>query len=248
MDLIEKVLQGDQQATAKLISLIEDEPDADFKEIKILQERIALSYIIGITGSPGVGKSTLIARLIEYYRKDDSKVAVLAIDPSSPITGGALLGDRIRMQMHSPDEGVFIRSMATRGHHGGLSRATGNAVKVLSGWGADTVIVETVGVGQDEVEIMKVADTILVVLAPGLGDDIQMMKAGILEIGDIFAINKVDLDEAGSLKNSLESVRPGRKKDGWSPCIIETIAIKDSGIDELYKKIAEHRKHIKNKK
>lgn len=243
MSLIEKILKGDHKATAKLISKIEDEPTSTLEEIKVLEERIVPVHTLGITGPPGVGKSTLIARLIEHYRKKNKKVGVLAIDPSSPFTGGALLGDRIRMQMHSPDEGVFIRSMATRGQLGGLSRATANAVKVLTGWGAEIVIVETVGVGQDEVEVMRVADTIVVVLRPGLGDDIQMMKAGILEIGDIFVINKIDQEEAGHLERNLELVRPGREKKGWVPTIIKTIAIKDSGIDELYGKIEEHQKY-----
>ncbi|HEA47325.1 MAG TPA: methylmalonyl Co-A mutase-associated GTPase MeaB [bacterium] len=243
MGLIEKILQGDQKAAAKLISKIEDEPTSALEELKVLKERIVPVHTLGITGPPGVGKSTLIARLIERYREKNKKVGVLAIDPSSPFTGGALLGDRIRMQMHSPDEGVFIRSMATRGQLGGLSRATAKAVKVLTGWGADVVVVETVGVGQDEVEVMRVADTIVVVLSPGLGDDIQMMKAGILEIGDIFVINKIDQGETGHLERNLELVRPGREREGWVPAIIKTIAVKGSGIDELHQKIEEHRKY-----
>lgn len=248
MSLIEKIFQGDHKATAKLISKIEDNPGRSFTEISILDKKNVPVYTLGITGSPGVGKSTLISSLVGFYRKKNLKVAVLAIDPSSPFTGGALLGDRIRMQIHSPDEGVFIRSMATRGHLGGISKATTVAVKVLAAWGADTVIVETVGVGQDEVEIMKVADTTVVVLTPGLGDGIQMMKAGILEIGDIFVINKIDLGDDSHLEYHLESVRVEREKKGWIPVIIKTIAVKDSGIAQLYKKIEEHRKYIKNKK
>ena len=248
MNLIEQILQGNQNATAKLLSKIEDKPDSNPEEMAILDKRISTAYTLGITGSPGVGKSTLIACLIKNYRKNNKKVGVIAIDPSSPFTGGALLGDRIRMQVHSPDEGVFIRSMATRGHSGGLSRATQNAIKVLSAWGAHIVIVETVGVGQSEVEIMKVADTIVIVLCPGLGDDIQMMKAGISEIGDIFVINKTDLGESGILKKSLEIVEPGRKSQGWNPVIIETVAIKNSGIDELHRKVEEHRRKVENEK
>jgi len=247
MNLVEKILQGDPGSTAKLISKIEDEPGTDFEEIRILEAKGTSAYTVGITGSSGVGKSSLIARLIEQYRKNNKKVAVLAIDPSSPFTGGAILGDRIRMQMHSLDEGVFIRSMSTRGHLGGLSQAAANTIKVMAAWGADTVIVETVGVGQDEVEIIKVADTILVVLSPGSGDDIQMMKAGILEVGDIFVINKADRPEAENLKGTLESVNPGRKDEGWQPCVIETIALKGSGIEELYEKIEEHRKYTRKK-
>ena len=245
MNLVEQILQGDPQATAKLISKIEDEPGTDFEEIRILEAKGISACTVGITGSSGVGKSSLIARLIEQYRKNNKKVAVLAIDPSSPFTGGAILGDRIRMQMHSLDEGVFIRSMATRGHLGGLSQAAGNTIKVMAAWGADMVIVETVGVGQDEMEIIKVADTILVVLSPGSGDDIQMMKVGILEVGDIFVINKADRPEAENLKSTLESVNPGRKDESWQPCVIETIAIEGSGIEELYEKIEEHRKYTR---
>ncbi len=248
MKLVEKVLQGDPKATAKLISKIEDEPGTDLEEIRILEGKGISSYTVGITGSVGVGKSSLIARLVERYRKNNKKVAVLAIDPSSPFTGGALLGDRVRMQMHSLDEGVFIRSMATRGHFGGLSQAAGNTIKVMAAWGADIVIVETVGIGQDEVEIRKVADTILVVLSPESGDDIQMMKAGILEVGDIFVINKADRSDAENLKGTLESVNPGRKEKGWQPCVIETIAIEDSGIEELYERIEEHQKFTRKKK
>lgn len=248
MKLVEQILQGDPGATAKLISKIEDEPSTDFEEIRILEGKGISSYTVGITGSVGVGKSSLIARLIERYRKNHKKIAVLAIDPSSPFTGGALLGDRIRMQMHSLDEGVFIRSMATRGQLGGLSQAAGNTIKVMAAWGADIVIVETVGVGQDEVEIIKVADTIVVVLSPESGDDIQMMKAGILEVGDIFVINKTDRPDAENLKGTLESVNPGRKKEGWQPCVVATIAIEDSGIEELYERIEEHRKFMRKKK
>lgn len=248
MSLVEKILQGDQEAAAKLISKIEDKPGSTLEEIKVLEEKIVPAYILGITGPPGVGKSSLIACLLKRFRGKSRKVAVLAIDPSSPFTGGALLGDRIRMQMHSSDEGVFIRSMATRGHLGGLSKAAADTLKVLTAWGAVTVIVETVGVGQGEVEIMKVASTILVVLSPGQGDDIQMMKAGILEIGDIFAINKADQGDAENLERNLELIGKGREKGEWIPAVVKTIATENTGIDELYKKIEEHQKHIKNQK
>lgn len=248
MNLIEKILKGDHRATAQLISRLEDDPAGEFTELKIIKGLASAAHILGVTGAPGVGKSTLIARLIECYRRDRKKVAVLAVDPSSPVTGGAVLGDRIRMQHSAPDDGLFIRSMGTRGHLGGLSRVAAKAVAVLEGWGADTVIVETVGVGQAEVEIMDIADTILVVLAPGLGDDIQFMKAGIMEIADIFAINKSDLAKSGDLLNALHRSGSGRKREGWNTGMLQTAALSNAGMEELYGKIADHRKYLEERK
>ena len=214
---------------AELISRIENRP----KEAGAVVARLPGKDIplIGITGAPGAGKSTLIARLIEEYRARGKKVGVLAVDPSSPLTGGALLGDRVRMQTHAADENVFIRSMATRGHLGGLSRATAGAAKVLAAWGADVVIIETVGVGQSETEIMDLADVVAVILTPLSGDDIQMLKAGVYEIADIFVVNKSDRGRTESLVESLGALyrRP----------VVVTVATEGKGVGELIERIEE---------
>ncbi len=213
----------DTVQAGKLITRIEDDPEKVDSVLAGLEAKEALK--IGLTGPPGCGKSTLIARLIEGYLERKKKVAVLAIDPSSPLTGGALLGDRIRMQMHSVEENVFIRSMATRGHLGGLSPATEGAAKVLAAWGADIVIIETVGVGQNETEIMKVADRVVVVLTPLMGDEIQMLKAGVFEIADVFVINKSDQKKADGLAREL--------KVHFDRPVFLTAANEGTGIEEL---------------
>ena len=214
---------------AELISRIENRPE----EAGAIVARLPGKDIprIGITGAPGAGKSTLIARLIEEYRARGKKVGVLAVDPSSPITGGALLGDRVRMQTHAADENVFIRSMATRGHLGGLSRATAGAAKVLAAWGADVVIIETVGVGQSETEIMDLADVVAVILTPLSGDDIQMLKAGVYEIADIFVVNKSDRGRTEALVERLGALyrRP----------VVVTVATEGKGVGELMSRIEE---------
>lgn len=243
MNSIDAILAGDTAAAAQLISKIEDNPDSEFKEINILREKIIDTRILGITGPAGVGKSTLLARFIENYRRRNFKIAILAVDPTSPFSGGALLGDRIRMQSHSTDPGVFIRSMATRNHCGGVARTTSDAARIMAAWGADIVIIETVGVGQGEIEIMNIAGTIIVVLSPVSGDDIQMMKAGIMEIGDIFIINKSDIGNSAHTKKALIASNPGRKSDNnWIPVILETVATKNIGIDDVIKSVDQHMK------
>jgi LAO/AO transport system kinase len=217
------------------------------------------AYVIGITGSPGAGKSTLTNRLIAHYRKAGKSVAVIAVDPTSPFTGGAILGDRIRMQDHATDPQVFIRSLATRGNLGGLSRATGDCVRVMDALGREVIIVETVGVGQDEVEISQLAHTTCVLLVPGMGDDIQAIKAGILEVADVFVVNKADIDGADrvvrELNSMLELRHAGRPKfeaagktaktfDEWEPPILKVVAAKDQGVDALVEAIERHRAHL----
>lgn len=214
---------------AGLISRIEDRPEEAEAILAGLAAPSALR--IGVTGAPGVGKSTLIARMVEGYRKRGKKVGVVAVDPSSPLTGGALLGDRVRMQVHAADERVFIRSMATRGHLGGLSRATAGAAGVMAAWGADPVIIETVGVGQSETEVMSLADVVVAVLTPLSGDDIQMLKAGVFEIADLFVVNKADRGRAETLAESLRSHfhRP----------VVVSVATEGKGVEELIARIEE---------
>jgi LAO/AO transport system kinase len=217
MGLAEKILRGDVRAAARLMRDIDDDlPDA-WHELKKLYPKTGHAYIIGITGSPGSGKSTLVDKIIEIYRKEGKTVGIVAVDPTSPFTGGAILGDRIRMQRHSTDEGVFIRSLATRGYLGGISRSTDDLINVMDAMGKDIIIVETVGVGQDEVDIVNTAHTSIVVTVPGLGDEVQVIKAGILEIADIFVIN------------------------GWVPPIFKTEAVLEKGIFELVYGVSRHR-------
>jgi len=216
---------------AELITRIENRPGEAEALLAVLPDQTAAR--IGITGAPGVGKSTLIARMVEEYRKRGRKVGVLAVDPSSPLTGGALLGDRVRMQVHAVDENVFIRSMATRGHLGGLSRAAAGAARVMAAWGADPVIIETVGVGQSETEIMDLADAVAVVLTPLAGDDIQMLKAGVFEIADIFVVNKADRGRAETLAENLRAHfrRP----------VVVSVATEGRGVEELIAEIGKIR-------
>jgi LAO/AO transport system kinase len=240
-----KILNGDLRAVARLIRDIDDGLPQAREVLKELYPHSGRSYIIGVTGSPGVGKSTLVDRMIEYLRARGKTVGVLAVDPTSPFSGGAILGDRIRMQRHSTDEGVFIRSLATRGHFGGLTPSTRGAITVLDAMGKDYILVETVGVGQDEIEIVRTAHTTLIVLIPGMGDDVQAIKAGILEAGDIFVINKKDREGAEKtrqdLKMMIEMDQERRTKDGWKPTIFFTEAVKNEGIEALMAGIEEHR-------
>jgi LAO/AO transport system kinase len=236
-------------AVARLITLLEDEDERAYQCMVRLYRHTGKAYIVGITGSPGAGKSTLTDRLTHHIRKAGLTVGIIAVDPSSPFTGGAILGDRVRMSQHNLDSDVYIRSMATRGFLGGMSKATGDVVKVLDAFGKDVVIIETVGVGQDEVDIIGIADTTCLILVPGLGDAIQSMKAGIMEIADIFVINKADRAGADQLSAEVcyrvqqdATIKP----TDWSPPVVKTVAVNDDGVDQLWETIGQHRDHLKD--
>jgi LAO/AO transport system kinase len=242
--VIEGVLAREPRAVARAISLVEDGDDELAALSAGIYEHTGGVATIGLTGAPGVGKSTLAAALVRQARKDGRRVAVLAVDPTSPYTGGALLGDRVRMQEHATDRDVFIRSMATRGHLGGMALATPEAVRILDAAGFDLVIVETVGVGQAEIEVAAATDTALVVLAPGLGDAVQMAKAGILEIADIFVVSKGDRDGATQVQRELRQMLQLGAARPWEPPVLVTTATADEGVDELWLAIARHRAHL----
>ncbi len=246
MKLASKVLEGDTIAAAKLISGIEDEAPGTLEEMSHIYPHTGKAYVIGVTGSPGAGKSTLTSNLIGFFRKKNMTVGVIAIDPTSAFTGGALLGDRVRMQPHSADKDVFIRSLATRGWVGGLAKATVGAIHVMDAMGKDIILVETVGSGQIEIDITRAADTTLIVLTPVYGDAIQMMKAGILEAADIFAINKADKGGADILKADLEGMLALKASlpDEWQPGTIITEAIYNRGTAELAEEILRHREFL----
>ena len=240
--LVAGTREGRVRDVARLISMIEDgSPDVP-AVMRMLAPLLGGARVIGITGSPGVGKSTTTSALISGYRARGLKVGVIAVDPSSPFSGGALLGDRIRMQQHATDPGVFIRSMASRGHLGGLSATTPQALRVLDAAGCEVVLIETVGVGQSEVEVAAAADTTLVLLAPGMGDGVQAAKAGILEIGDVFVVNKADRDGADTTVRELRTmIQLGDSPDrGWQPPVVKTVASTGAGIDELIGSIDDH--------
>jgi GTPase len=245
-ELARRLRSGDRRTIARLISLVEDEDPSMAEVVRALGPLVGNAYVIGLTGSPGVGKSTLAATLVSAIRREDQKVSVLAVDPTSPFTGGALLGDRLRMQEHATDPHVFIRSMATRGHLGGLAWAVPHALRVLDAAGADVIVLETVGVGQAEVEVAHAADTTLVVLAPGMGDSVQANKAGILEIADIFVINKADKEGARRAAQDIEQMLQLGVTGDWTPPVIQTVAESGSGVDELWAAIERHRKHLES--
>lgn len=268
-----RVRQGDIRAASRLMRRIDDGDPSAVADLQALFPYTGNAYVLGVTGTPGAGKSTLTNRLIARYRAQGKRVGVLAVDPTSPFTGGAILGDRIRMQEHATDEGVFIRSLATRGNLGGLSRATGDCVRVLDAMGLDVIIVETVGVGQDEIDIAQMAHTTLVLLVPGMGDDIQAIKAGILEVADLFVVNKADLPGADRVVRELRSMLELRhavsampmnhdahhrmqidvsgpkaplaeKTLEWEPPILKVVAAKEEGLDALIEGIEKHRLHL----
>lgn len=245
-ELVSRAQEGEPRAVARLISMVEDASPRLREVAAALAPHTGRAQVVGLTGSPGVGKSTSTSALVTALRKQGKRVGVLAVDPSSPFSGGALLGDRVRMQDHATDRGVFIRSMATRGHLGGLSWATPQALRVLDAAGCDVVLLETVGVGQSEIEVVSLADTTVVLLAPGMGDGIQAAKAGILEIADLFVVNKADRDGADQTVRDLRymlSLGERKERDGsvWKAPIVKTIASKGTGIDDVVEKIDEHR-------
>lgn len=245
MTLAEKVKKGDVGAAARLISMLEDNAPEAAAEMEGIYAQTGKAHIVGITGAPGAGKSTLTDRLITLLRKQDKTIGVIAIDPTSALTGGALLGDRVRMQQHSTDAGVFIRSLATRGWVGGLARAAVGAIHVMDAMGKDYVLVETVGSGQVEIDIVRATDTTIVVMTPGAGDEIQMMKAGILEAADILVVNKADMEGADRVKAGLESMLGMKEKqDERTPPVLLTEAIHDRGIEELAEEIEKHREFL----
>ncbi|NVN98041.1 MAG: methylmalonyl Co-A mutase-associated GTPase MeaB [Geobacteraceae bacterium] len=235
MALAERIMAGEIRAAARLMRDVDDGFSSALEELKILYPYTGNAWIIGITGPPGAGKSTLTDQITAAFRAQGKRVGIVAIDPTSPFTGGAILGDRIRMNRHADDEGVFIRSLATRGALGGISRSTGDVVNIMDAMGMDIVIIETVGVGQDEIDIVRMAHTTVVVMVPGLGDDIQAIKAGILEIADVFVVNKADRDGADRTARELSMMLDmGKRKDGeWLPKVMKTEAARGVGIDDL---------------
>ena len=245
-DLVERARHGEPRAIGRLVSLVEDQSPALREVMAALTPNTGHAQVIGLTGSPGVGKSTSTAMLVRAYRSQGKRVAVLAVDPSSPFSGGALLGDRVRMQDHATDKDVFIRSMASRGHLGGLSAAAPQAIRVLDAAGFDVVLVETVGVGQAEVEIASEADSTVVMLAPGMGDGIQAAKAGILEVADVFVVNKADRDGADETARELRYMLSlgARDPERWKPPIVKTVASKGEGAEEVVAALQRHREWL----
>ena len=237
MKLANQILDGNPRAVARGISMVENNNRDAQELLKQLFPHTGKSTVIGITGSPGSGKSTLVDKLIGFLRNDNKEIGIIAVDPSSPFSGGAILGDRIRMMRHSTDPGIFIRSMATRGHLGGVAKASGEAIAILEASGKQIILVETVGVGQDEVEVVKFADIILVILIPGAGDEIQVFKAGLMEIADIFVLNKSDSPEADKTENQLRAMLDLGLKEKSVPPVVKTVATEGEGIQALTEQI-----------
>jgi LAO/AO transport system kinase len=245
-ELVSRALEGDRRAIAKVLSLVEQGDGGAREALALMHTRTGRAWTIGMTGAPGAGKSTLTDELVVRLRADGSEVGVLAVDPSSPFSGGAILGDRVRMQHHTTDTGVFIRSMASRGHLGGLALATPQSVRVLDAVGKAWIVIETVGVGQVEVEVAGHADTTIVVVNPGWGDAIQAAKAGLLEIADIFVVNKADRPGADDAVRDLKGMLELARATAWVPPIVRTVATTGEGVDELYDAIRAHREHLES--
>ena len=247
-EIVDKVVAGDVRTVARLIRDIDDGMPEVRDVLKDLYPHTGKAYVIGITGAPGVGKSTLVDQMLAHLRKRDKTVGVLAVDPTSPFSGGAILGDRVRMQRHSMDQGVFIRSLATRGHFGGLTQSTRSAIDVLDAMGKDYILVETVGVGQDEVDVVRSAHTTVIVVIPGMGDDIQAIKAGILEVGDIFLINKSDREGCdktmSDLRLMIEMDQKKYDRGAWKPPILKIQAVFDKGVAEFIDEIDKHGRYL----
>jgi LAO/AO transport system kinase len=245
--LAEKILSGDIKAAARLMRAIEDEDPGTLRELKDLFPHTGHAHIIGLTGAPGTGKSTLLDCMIHLLRQKGKSVGILAIDPTSPYSGGAILGDRVRMQRHAEDKSVFIKSIATRGHLGGLSRSAFGIVKVLDAMGKDVILVETVGVGQDGVDVIRLAHTTIVVVTADMGDGIQAIKSGILETADIFALNKTDLEGTEASLNGIKMMLSMRqlRKGAWNPPVVQTLAVRGQGVDELLRQAQSHLKFLK---
>ncbi len=244
-DWVERIRAGEVRALARAISVIEDNAPGAAQLLKALFPFSGKARVVGLTGAPGAGKSTLVDQLAREYRKQGRTVGIIAVDPTSPYTGGAILGDRIRMQAHHADSGIFIRSMATRGNLGGLARATTDVVTALDASGKDMVLIETVGVGQDEIDIVRLADVTIVILVPGMGDDVQTIKAGIMEIADIFVINKSDREGADRVEREIRSMQSlAMRSDHWTPPIVKTVAIEGKGIGDLAVAIANYEQFL----
>lgn len=245
---MEQIRAGDIRAISRAISAIENHDAAAEEILRRVFPGTGGAYLSGVTGSPGTGKSTLVDRLAAHYRREQQKVGIIAVDPTSPFSGGAILGDRIRMQGHASDAGIFIRSMATRGFLGGLARATADVALLLDAAGKQCVLIETVGVGQDEIDIVRLADCVLVVIVPGLGDDVQNMKAGLMEIADIFVLNKSDREGADRVEEQLQAMLGlGTENDGWRAPVIRTVATENKGIAELAGAISKFREHAQSR-